>query len=91
MATSDINSIRNVSEDSNTNFSKEIKNDATQELPRGVTVSGSLADATSVASTNNIRNVSENSNTNVSKESCTIQRKFRVSYIVLALKNKKKG
>jgi hypothetical protein len=37
-------------------FSQEIKKEnAAQELPRGVTVSGSLADATSAASTNNIR------------------------------------
>ena len=37
-------------------FSQEIKKEnAAQELPRGVTVSGSLADATSAASINSIR------------------------------------
>ena len=37
------------------NIGKIKKENAAQELPRGVTVSGSLADATSAASTNNIR------------------------------------
>lgn len=37
------------------NIGKIKKENAAQELPRGVTVSGSLADATSAASTNSIR------------------------------------
>lgn len=37
----------------------ETNNDATQELSRGVTVSGSLADTTSVASINSIPNPAE--------------------------------
>ena len=48
---------RIVSPDGTTvNSSQEIKKEnAAQELPRGVTVSGSLADTTSAASTNSIR------------------------------------
>ena len=37
------------------NIGKIKKENAAQELPRGVTVSGSLADATSAASSNSIR------------------------------------
>lgn len=43
-----------------------INKDTTQELSRGVTVSGSLADTTSVASTDSVRDFDENVNTKYS-------------------------
>lgn len=43
-----------------------INKDTTQELSRGVTVSGSLADTTSVASTDSVRDFDENVNTRYS-------------------------
>ena len=43
-----------------------INKDTTQELSRGVTVSGSLADTTSVASTDSVRDFEENVNTRYS-------------------------
>lgn len=43
-----------------------INKDTTQELSRGVTVSGSLADTTSVASTDSVRGFDENVNTRYS-------------------------
>ena len=48
-------------------FSQEIKKEnAAQELPRGVTVSGSLADTTSAAFMNNIRSLEQRSQENLS-------------------------
>ena len=55
-------------------FSQEIKKEnAAQELPRGVTVSGSLADATSAASTNNIRQEGQKSQGGFSKNRASLE------------------
>ena len=55
-------------------FSQEIKKEnAAQELPRGVTVSGSLADATSAASTNSIRQEGQKSQGGFSKNRASLE------------------
>lgn len=52
-------------------FTFSEKNNATRELSRGVTVSGSLAETTSVASKNSISNSAENVNTILKKDAET--------------------
>ena len=52
-------------------FTFSEKNNATRELSRGVTVSGSLAETTSVASKNSISNSAENVNTILKKDADT--------------------
>ena len=55
------------------NIGKIKKENAAQELPRGVTVSGSLADATSAASTNSIRQEGQKSQGGFSKNRASLE------------------
>ena len=55
------------------NIGKIKKENAAQELPRGVTVSGSLADATSAASTKSIRQEGQKSQGGFSKNRASLE------------------